>query len=83
MTTDVIDQAGVIKEFNIDETDDLVRYIRKRNGYTQAELADVLGVSQAYVSAMERGSGRKPTLRVVKKIAEHFGISVTFKCLTP
>lgn len=46
-----------------------IRAFRKLKGYTQTELADLLGVSIAIIGSIERGT-RKPDSRVIKKIAE-------------
>lgn len=50
-----------------------IRAFRKLKGYTQTELADLLGVSIAIVGSIERGT-RKPDSRVIKKIAEVLNI---------
>ena len=45
-----------------------VREIRKRRGLTQAQLAEIVGLSDNFISMIERGTGH-PTLEVVGRIA--------------
>ncbi len=52
-----------------------VREFRKTRGLTQQELADVLDVSIAYVSLIERG-GRNPPYTTVVAVARALGVSV-------
>lgn len=48
----------------------LVREIRKSRGWTQTQLADLLGWDQERISNIERGEGtRGPTFDVLQKIA--------------
>jgi len=42
--------------------------------YTQAELADLAGISAAYISQLETGE-RKPTPQVIRSISHHLGVS--------
>ncbi|CAM3467185.1 helix-turn-helix transcriptional regulator [Paenibacillus lupini] len=51
-----------------------VRAFRKLKGYTQQELAKVLGVSVAVLGSLERGT-RKPDARLLMNIANTLGIS--------
>lgn len=50
-----------------------IRAFRKLKGFTQTELADLLGVSIAIVGTIERGT-RRPDPRILKRIAEALGI---------
>lgn len=50
-----------------------IRAFRKLKGFTQTELADLLGVSIAIVGTIERGT-RRPDPRMLKRIAEALGI---------
>ena len=49
-----------------------VREMRHQSGTTLKDLADALGVSQAYLSALE--TGRRPTPARVDQICAYFGI---------
>ncbi|MCY9662777.1 helix-turn-helix transcriptional regulator [Paenibacillus chondroitinus] len=50
-----------------------IRAFRKLKGYTQNELADLLGVSIAILGAIERGT-RKPDAKIINKISQVLGI---------
>lgn len=50
-----------------------IRAFRKLKGFTQTELAELLGVSIAIVGTIERGT-RRPDARMLKRIAEALGI---------
>jgi transcriptional regulator with XRE-family HTH domain len=51
-----------------------VRACRHERGLTQGALADLLGVSVAYVSLIERG-GRNPPFTTVVAIAQALGVA--------
>ena len=48
---------------------------RERKGITQAELAQVLGLTRKTVSFYELGQ-REPTLANLVRMADYFGVSV-------
>ncbi|SDA36865.1 helix-turn-helix domain-containing protein [Sphingomonas sp. NFR15] len=48
--------------------------IRKARGYTQEQLAELSGLSQQYLSDLERGK-RNPTVVTVNEIALALGVS--------
>jgi transcriptional regulator with XRE-family HTH domain len=52
-----------------------VRNLRKKSGWTQVELADILGVDRSYLSEIETGK-KDPSLRVLKTLADGFGLSL-------
>jgi DNA-binding XRE family transcriptional regulator len=54
-----------------------VRQARKRKGWTQAQLATVLGISQARISELESGSARQgPTVGLLARIADACGLKL-------
>lgn len=53
-----------------------IRALRRERGWTQVELADLLGVDRRYLSEIETGK-KNPSLRVLKTIADGFGLSVS------
>lgn len=58
---------------------ELVRGMRKANGWTQTRLADELGWDQVRISNVERGEGtRGPTFDVLTKIADACGFDLQF-----
>ena len=50
-----------------------IRAFRKLKGYTQNELAELLGVSIAILGAIERGT-RKPDTKMIHQISEVLNI---------
>lgn len=52
----------------------LLKGLRAREGITQKELADALGIQQHHVSEMEKGT-RKIGLAMAKRIAKAYGVS--------
>lgn len=50
-----------------------LRKLRQERGLTQAELADMIGVNQATISKIERGS-EAVTLDLVFRIAAHLNV---------
>ncbi|MGD9868777.1 MAG: helix-turn-helix domain-containing protein [Hyphomicrobiales bacterium] len=48
--------------------------IRKERGFTQEELAERSGLSQQYISGLERGQ-RNPTIVTLYELATGLGIS--------
>lgn len=58
---------------------ELVRGMRKAKGWTQTQLADLLGWDQVRISNIERGEGtRGPTFDVLTKIADACGYDFQF-----
>ena len=53
-----------------------IRKYRLRRGFTQEQLAEASGVSEAYLSKLEAGR-RNPTVKVLAKIASVLGTTLT------
>jgi len=51
-----------------------VRELRTKHGLTQQQQADALGVSKAYISALENGMRGKPSLLLVDQICVWLGL---------
>ncbi|KAA8673392.1 helix-turn-helix transcriptional regulator [Clostridium sp. HV4-5-A1G] len=51
-----------------------VRRIEKR--LTQCELADKIGISRYYLSALERGKAKNPSIAVMKAISKELDTPV-------
>jgi transcriptional regulator with XRE-family HTH domain len=51
-----------------------MRQLRKERGVKLIELADALGVSPAYLSALEHGKRGRPSWHLVQGILSHFNI---------
>lgn len=54
---------------------DRLKDLRKRNGYTQKQLADMLNVSQNAIYNWENGK-REPSINTIIKIAEALGVDI-------
>jgi transcriptional regulator with XRE-family HTH domain len=52
-----------------------LRYLRKKKGWTQAEMADLLGLDRSYVGEIEQGK-RNPCLLNLEIIANGLQISL-------
>lgn len=50
---------------------------RKAIGLSQEELAFEAGIDRTYVSQIERGVCKNPSLEVLVKVAKVFGVEVT------
>ena len=51
-----------------------LRQLRRRKGVTQKDLARAIGVSPAYLSALEHGKKGKPSFDLLQRIAGYFNI---------
>lgn len=54
-----------------------VKRLREQMGLRQADLAQLVGVSGAYISMIENG-GRTPTFDVARKMSDIFGCTVDY-----
>jgi transcriptional regulator with XRE-family HTH domain len=52
-----------------------LRYLRKKKGWTQAEMADLMGLDRSYVGEIEQGK-RNPCLLNLDVIAKGLEISL-------
>jgi transcriptional regulator with XRE-family HTH domain len=52
-----------------------VQQHRKREGLSQAELADELDISRTYLSQIEQGHALNLSLRLAEKLSERLGIT--------
>jgi len=51
-----------------------IRALRARKGVTQKQMAAALGISAAYLSALEHGQRGTPTWALVQKIIGYFNV---------
>ncbi|MFC0561178.1 helix-turn-helix domain-containing protein [Halalkalibacter alkalisediminis] len=51
-----------------------IRMIREEKGMTLNELAALSGVSKSYISYIERGMQKNPSISVLEKISTALGI---------
>lgn len=55
-----------------------IAYYRKKKGYTQTQLAEMVGISSNYLSLIERGNkGQSYSMETLFKIAEALEITVS------
>ena len=53
-----------------------IAYYRKKKGYTQAQLAEMVGISSNYLSLIERGNKRQSySMETLFKIAEALDVN--------
>jgi transcriptional regulator with XRE-family HTH domain len=53
---------------------EVMRDLRRRKGVTQREMAAGLGVSPAYLSALEHGNRSAPSFDFIQRVAGYFNI---------
>jgi transcriptional regulator with XRE-family HTH domain len=53
-----------------------IRALRTERGWSQVEMADLLGINRGYLSELETGK-RDPSLSILKTIAEGLSISLS------
>lgn len=53
-----------------------VRIIRNARGESLAATALAIGTSKGHLSDIENGTAKNPSIELVKKIADHFGVGV-------
>lgn len=58
------------------------KYLRITKGYTQEECANILGVSQTFISQLERGS-RSASYKLIEKIAMLYDVKITDITIKP
>ena len=51
-----------------------VRHLRDRKGVSQKDMAVALGVSPAYLSALEHGKRGQPTFNLIQGAIHHLGV---------
>lgn len=55
----------------------VLKALREGKGLTQATLAKKAGVTEAYVSMIESGERKAPSLPVLRRLATALGVPVT------
>ncbi|MCX8999483.1 helix-turn-helix domain-containing protein [Rhizobiaceae bacterium BDR2-2] len=51
-----------------------VRRLREQRGVTQKQMAEAIGVSPAYLSALEHGKRGKPSFDFLQRVAGYFNV---------
>jgi transcriptional regulator with XRE-family HTH domain len=55
----------------------VIRQLREDRGVSQLALAKKANVAQGYISLLEAGEKRNPSIAIVKKIAKALGVPAT------
>lgn len=59
------------------EFKDILKQLRQRRGYSQVQLADMLGVSSGLIGMYEIGK-RKPSYEQLEAVADLFNVSIDY-----
>lgn len=52
--------------------------LRRQKGQSLQEVADAVGVSKAHIWELEKGRTDNPSMGLVTRLADHFGVTVAF-----
>ena len=52
--------------------------LRRGKGQSLQQVADAVGVSKAHIWELEKGRADNPSMALVTRLADHFGVSVAF-----
>ena len=55
----------------------MLRRLRKTKGLSQEELARKARVSQPYLSQLEAGTYKNPSIEIIQRLAKALGVPVT------
>lgn len=53
-----------------------IEELRKRKGLSQKKLAEMANISAPYLSALEKGKKKNPTLQVLQNIAKALEVEI-------
>ncbi len=53
-----------------------LRTLRHKRGLTQVELAERVGITQAYIARLETGAKKNPSLRLLDRLAKALKVMV-------
>lgn len=52
--------------------------LRRKRGESLQQVADAVGVSKAHIWELEKGRTENPSMGLVTRLADHFGVSISF-----
>jgi transcriptional regulator with XRE-family HTH domain len=55
----------------------VIKTLREKKGLSQKALAERVGVTDAYITMLETGTRKNPSLDVLKRLAKVLGVPVT------
>ena len=64
------------REIDLKRLGENIRYLRQGNNWSLLDLADQSGVSKAYISDLENGSGGRPNIQYLYRIAMALGTTI-------
>ncbi|NQD66211.1 helix-turn-helix domain-containing protein [Bacillus haikouensis] len=56
---------------------EVLKYYRDERGMTINELSHLAGISKSYISSIERGLQKNPSIQVLQKLADTLNISLS------
>ncbi len=57
---------------------DKLRTLRSKSGESLQQVGDAIKVSKAHIWELETGRSRNPSLDILKALAAHFGVSLSY-----
>lgn len=54
----------------------LIRYIRKKKGYSLADLEEMTNISKSYIYRLEKGERKAPSIKIIEKLAQALDIDI-------
>jgi len=52
--------------------------LRRRKDESLQEVADAVGVSKAHIWELEKGRAENPSINLITRLADHFGVSLAY-----
>lgn len=56
----------------------VLRQLRLRKGESLQQVADAVGASKAHIWELEAGKSANPSIALLTKLADHFGVGIAF-----
>jgi transcriptional regulator with XRE-family HTH domain len=55
-----------------------IKELRLKKGVSLQSVADAVGASKPHIWELERGASQNPSLELVRKLAQYFGVTVDY-----
>jgi len=55
-----------------------IKELRLKHGQSLQDVADAVGVSKTHIWALERGETSNPSMELLKKLVEHFKVTLEY-----
>jgi XRE family transcriptional regulator, master regulator for biofilm formation len=55
-----------------------LKRLRKDKGYSLSKLSEITGISKSYLSLLERGIQKNPSIDITEKIAKALGVNINY-----